>query len=97
MIGFAFLRIKRRLPNEHFSAELGIMVDEVHRGKGLGSKLMDNLIKLARKEGLKKICLTFLVDNYRAIRIYEKFGFRKTKFIKDCDVYHGKKYDCIEM
>jgi len=27
-VGFAFLEIKKRLPNGHFSAELGIVVDE---------------------------------------------------------------------
>jgi len=28
VVGFAFLKMKRRLPNGHFSAELGIVVDE---------------------------------------------------------------------
>jgi RimJ/RimL family protein N-acetyltransferase len=92
IVGFAFIKLKNNL-----YGELGICVRDGYQGMGIGSKLMDNLIKLARKERLKKIHLTVLADNYRAIRLYEKFGFKKTKFIKDGDVYHGKKYDCIEM
>jgi ribosomal protein S18 acetylase RimI-like enzyme len=70
---------------------LGIGIRDDFQGMGLGSKLMDNLIKLAQREGLKKIRLTVLADNYRAIRLYEKYGFKKSKLIKDCDIYKGKK------
>lgn len=92
IVGFAFIKLKNRS-----EGELGIGIRDDFQGKGIGSKLMDNLIKLARKEGLKKIRLTVLADNYKAIRLYEKFGFKKTKFMKNGDIYHGKKYDCIEM
>jgi len=92
IVGFAFIKLKNRT-----DGELGIGIRDDFQGKGIGSKLMDNLIKLARKEGLKKIRLTVLADNYKAIRLYEKFGFKKTKFMKNGDIYHGKKYDCIEM
>jgi ribosomal protein S18 acetylase RimI-like enzyme len=81
----------------HLYGELGIGIRDDCQGMRIGSRLMDNLIKLARKNGLKKIRLTVLVDNYRAIRLFEKFGFKKTKFIKDGNTYHGRKYDCIEM
>lgn len=92
LIGFAFIKLKNNT-----YGELGIFVRDDCQGKGIGSKLLDSLIKLARKEGLKKIRLTVLADNYRAIRLYEKFGFRKTRYIKGGDVYHGKRYDCVEM
>jgi ribosomal protein S18 acetylase RimI-like enzyme len=92
VVGFAFIKLK----NQYYG-ELGIGIRDDFQGMGLGSKLMDNLIKVAQREGLKKIRLTVLTDNYRAIRLYEKFGFKKSKFIKDCDIYKGKKYDCFEM
>jgi len=92
IVGFAFIKLKNR-----YYGELGIGIRDDFQGMGLGSKLMDNLIKLAQREGLKKIRLTVLTDNHRAIRLYEKFGFKKSKLIKDCDIYKGKKYDCLEM
>jgi ribosomal protein S18 acetylase RimI-like enzyme len=91
VVGFAFLKIKRRLPNGHFSAELGIVVDEVHRGKGLGSKLMENLLKLARQENVREIFLTVLSDNVRAIRLYEKYGFKKIG--KTIDRWRGRHFN----
>jgi RimJ/RimL family protein N-acetyltransferase len=92
IVGFAFVKLKN-----HVYGELGIGIRDDYQGIGIGSKLMDNLIKLAQREGLRKIHLSVFVNNYRAIRLYEKFGFKKTKFIKSGDTYKGKKYDCLEM
>ena len=95
IVGFAFLKIKRRLPNGYFSAELGIVVDEAHRGKGLGSKLMENSLKLARQENVREIFLTVLTDNVKAIRLYEKYGFKKAE--KTIDKWRGKAFQSILM
>jgi GNAT superfamily N-acetyltransferase len=90
--GFAFIRLR----NGHYGS-LGIVIRDEFQGMGIGSKLMDYLITLARREGLRKIRLTVLADNYRAIKFYEKFGFKKTRFIREGDIYRGKKYDCLEI
>jgi ribosomal protein S18 acetylase RimI-like enzyme len=95
IVGFAFLKIKRRLPSGHFSAELGIVVDEVHRRKGLGSKLMENLLKLAQQENVREVFLTVLSDNVRAIQLYEKHGFKKVG--KTVDQWRGKVFQSIIM
>jgi len=92
IVGFAFIKLKNR-----YYGELGIGIRDDFQGMGIGSKLMDSLIRLARNEGLRGIRLIVMADNYRAIKLYEKFGFKKTKFIKNGDIYHGKKYDVIEM
>jgi len=95
VVGFAFLKIKRRLFNGHFSAELGIVVDEVHRGKGLGCKLMENLLKLARQENVHEIFLTVLSDNVKAIQLYEKHGFKKVG--KTIDRWKGRTFQSVIM
>jgi len=92
VIGFAFVK-----PVSHLYGDLGIAVRDDYQGRGVGSKLMSNLISLVKKVGLKRIRLTVLADNYRAIRLYEKFGFKKTKLIKDGEHYRGQRYDCVEM
>ena len=92
LIGFAFIRFRSRL-----YGNLGIVVRDDFQGMGVGSRLMHYLIILARREGIKRVRLTVLADNYKAIKLYEKFGFKKTRFIKEGDIYKGKKYDCIEM
>lgn len=58
-------------------AELGISVLKAYWGKGIGSMLMENLISFA-KEGLFEILsLDVRTDNKRAIRLYEKYGFKR--------------------
>jgi RimJ/RimL family protein N-acetyltransferase len=93
IIGFAFIKHTRI---KHVG-NLGIVVREDFQGMGIGSKLMNSLIALARREGLRKICLMVLVDNHRAIKLYKKFGFKITRFIKEGDIYKGKRYDSMEM
>jgi ribosomal protein S18 acetylase RimI-like enzyme len=95
IVGFAFLKIKKRLSNGHFSAELGIVVDEAHRGKGLGSKLMENLLKLAQQENVSEVFLTVLFDNMKAIQLYEKYGFKKVG--ETVDRWKGRTFQSIIM
>jgi L-amino acid N-acyltransferase YncA len=94
-VGFAFLKIKKRLNNGGFSAELGIVIDEAHRGEGLGSKLMESLLKMARQEKVHEVFLTVLSDNFRAIRLYEKYGFKKDG--ETVDRWKGKTFKSIIM
>ena len=58
-------------------AELGISVRKDWWGKGVGTKLMDALIVFAREAGFEILSLDVRSDNERAIRLYEKFGFKK--------------------
>jgi ribosomal protein S18 acetylase RimI-like enzyme len=76
---------------------LGLVVRDEFQGMGMSSKLMNYMFALARREGIRKIRLTVFADNYRVIKLYEKFRFKKTNFIRECDTYGGKKHDCVEM
>jgi len=95
VVGFAFLKIKKRFKNGGFSAELGIVIDEAHRGRGLGSKLMESLLKMAQQEKVREVFLTVLSDNFKAIRLYEKFGFKKVG--ETIDRWRGKTFKSIIM
>lgn len=58
-------------------AELGISIRKDYWGKGVGTKLMEKLIAFAKNGGFEILSLDVRSDNDRAIRLYEKFGFRK--------------------
>jgi len=72
-------------------AELGISVRKPYWGKGIGSMLMNEALRIAKEKGFKKIQLEVMANNERAIRLYEKFGFeiegRKKKAILLDDEY----------
>ena len=58
-------------------AELGITVLKSEWNKGLGSRLLEMAIEYAKSHGIEIINLEVRSDNFRAIHVYEKFGFRK--------------------
>lgn len=55
---------------------LGIDVKTRHWGKGVGSALMREAVRIAKEMGFRKIVLGVFKDNARAMRLYEKFGFK---------------------
>jgi len=97
IIGFAYLKIRKGLSSKKFQAELGIGIKDEYQGLGLGSKLMEELITFGLEENVKKIRLTVLAHNERGIRLYEKYGFKRKRLIKNGEKWNGKAYDQIEM
>lgn len=60
--------------------ELGIAVIPAQRGRGLGRSLLQRLVQVARTEGRPALSLSVAEDNLRAIRLYERLGFRQVQF-----------------
>ncbi len=57
------------------------MIDKKHQGKGYGKKSITLILEKMREDyRCKKIYLSVHEDNYNAIRLYEKLGFKKTLF-----------------
>lgn len=56
-------------------AWLGIFVRRKHWGKGVGSALMEEAVKLARGLGCRRLVLGTTEGNDRAMNLYKKFGF----------------------
>jgi RimJ/RimL family protein N-acetyltransferase len=57
------------------SGTLGMGVLAGYRGRGIGAALMERTLADARQKGFTRVELTVRVDNPRARRLYEKFGF----------------------
>lgn len=56
-------------------ASLGIAVAAPHRGRGIGSALMAEAFRWARRSGVEKIVLSVYPHNTAAIELYRRFGF----------------------
>jgi ribosomal protein S18 acetylase RimI-like enzyme len=54
-----------------------IVVDERHRGKGIGTMLLEEAEKWARKKGLHSISLFVHTGNEAAFAAYRKSGFKE--------------------
>lgn len=74
-------------------ADFGITVHDDFQNKGLGTALTKYVIEIARKKKLKKVSLTVITENKRAIHVYEKCGFKIEAKLKRENLIDGKLYD----
>ncbi|QEN87210.1 GNAT family N-acetyltransferase [Labrys sp. KNU-23] len=64
------------------AAGLGMGVHDDHRGKGIGTALLREIIDAADQWlRIERLELTVFADNLRAIRLYERFGFEQEGFL----------------
>jgi GNAT superfamily N-acetyltransferase len=66
------LNKKGRKPEEYLQIGIMEVIDSTQRGKGLGSRMLAELVDIARKGGFKCV-RTFAIDG--AAGFYRKFGF----------------------
>ena len=58
---------------------------EKYYGKGLGRRLLDNVLQKVRRDGYREMYLDTLSTSKRAVRLYEKAGFKRTEKYNDND------------
>ena len=67
-------------------------------GKGIGTKFMKLVLQyLTKEKNAEIIILDPHADNPRAIRCYEKVGFKKIKFLPKHELHDGELVDCWLM
>lgn len=94
-VGIATLWLQPYKKISH-QCQFGIIVDEHHRRKNIGSSLLKNIMNLAKNYfNIELIHLEVYQDN-PAMKLYEKFGFRKfgyqSHWIKDGDEYVSRTF-----
>lgn len=78
MIGVARLIMN----NDLTSGDVAVLVQDSYHGKGLGQKLVEVLIEVAREKGLEAIRADVLTENIKMLRIFRFLGF-KTRYVSD--------------
>ena len=78
-------------------AEISLSILKDYWGQGLGSLLLEKALAYARNQGLEFIDLDVATDNTRALRLYEKFAFKKIARMKDYFKIHGNYKDFYRM
>jgi RimJ/RimL family protein N-acetyltransferase len=76
---------------------LGIAILRKHRNVGIGLEMMRTMIKESRKAGMKTIQLEVFANNPRAIRVYERTGFKEAGRIPKKMQRNGKFIDSVVM
>lgn len=60
-------------------AEVAFTVSDAWQGRGVGSLLLDHLVRIARANGIAEFEADVLGSNNRMLRVFEKSGFRVTR------------------
>ncbi len=75
-----------RLPDER-SAEVAFVVHEAHQGKGIGTRLLEWLVKVARRNGISVFEADVLAENEAMMKVFSSYGFHVTSVLVG-GVYH---------
>ena len=76
LVGTAGLLFETRRKVSHTATVVGMYVMPEHAGRGIGARLLDACVDVARAEpSLEMLYLTVTSTNSGAIRLYERSGF----------------------
>jgi RimJ/RimL family protein N-acetyltransferase len=84
-------------PASRHVADLGLMVAEGARRKGVGRMLLAEAVTWARRSGVRKLELHVFPWNEPALQLYESFGFEREGYRKRHYERDGEYVDAILM
>ena len=96
VIGLGILMNHGNLRKKHVGV-ITLMVNSDYQNKGVGSLLMDKLINLSESINIIRLELCVFRDNYKAINLYKKFGFKEEGIKVKSALKNGEYIDEIMM
>jgi len=97
IVGFACLSKWSDKCAYSLTAEISIYVKNDYQGKGIGKKLMEEIIKEGEKAGLHAVIARITAGNKSSINLHEKFGFEHIGVMKEVGKKFGKFLDVYLM
>ena len=96
VIGLGILMNHGNLRKKHVGV-ITLMVNSDYQNKGVGSLLIDKLINLSESLNIIRLELCVFRDNYKAINLYKKFGFKEEGIKIKSALKNGEYVDEIIM
>ena len=78
-------------------ADLSVYVERGWRGQGVGRRLLERLIELAREIGYHKVVLSAFPTNTSGVRLYESLGFTRVGVYREQGILDGQWVDTLIM
>lgn len=97
VVGWASLNpFNARAAYDHV-ADFSVYVERGWRGKGIGRRLLDHLIDMARGIGFHKLVLAAMTYNSAGIALYSRAGFSHVGVYHEQGLLDGKWVDVVIM
>jgi len=79
------------------TVENSVYVSPRHQRRGLGSALMEELLRRARAAGLRSVVAVISADQEGSIALHEKLGFRRCGLLRQAGEKFGRTLDVIYL
>lgn len=93
VIGYCCLSPFNKKPAYQHTVELSIYLSSPHRGTGIGSMLMQEIIKRARRLQFHSIISLITSGNEASIKLHQKFGFQFAGKLREVGYKFGEWLD----
>jgi phosphinothricin acetyltransferase len=93
LLGFATYGAFRAWPAYKYTVEHSVYVHHAHRGRGLGAKLLQELIGRAKSQGIHVLVGGIDAANAASIELHKKLGFVPAGTIKQAGFKFGRWLD----
>lgn len=79
------------------TAEVAVYIDQDDLGRGLGQRLVREIIALAPSLGITTLLAICFADNVPSVRLFENFGFVQWGFYPGIAELDGRPYDVVHL
>lgn len=97
VLGYASYGTFRFKEGFKYTVEHSVYVADSHTGKGIGYKLLEQLIVLAKEQGMHTMIGCIDADNAGSITFHKKFGFTEAGILKQSGYKFERWLDLLFM
>ncbi len=78
-------------------ADLSVYVERGERGKGVGRRLLERLVEMARELGYHKMVLAAFPSSQAGVALYTRLGFTRVGIYREQGLLDGRWVDVLIM
>jgi len=97
LVGWGSLNVFNARPAYCHVADFSVYVERAWRGRGVGHRLLERLIEIAREIGYHKMVLATFPTNTGGVRLYERLGFTRVGVYHEQGMLDGTWVDTLIM
>ena len=97
VVGWSSLNVYNPRPAYRYVADFSIYIERGWRGKGVGRRLLEQLIEQARALDYHKMMLSTFPFNASGVALYERMGFTRAGVFHEMGQLDGRWVDTLIM